>query len=87
MKEKIILIGCEEEVLGTWNGTWGKDMWNEMNEECEVGMEFEEWSPGEEQGDGWKIYESDGWGALVVDAGKDWRKCKKEYWKMVLKKY
>jgi hypothetical protein len=86
MKE-IILIGGENEVLGEWFGVWGKEMWNEMNEDCEVGMEFEEWSEGEEKGDGWKIYESDGMGVLVVDEGKDWKKCKKEYWKMVLRKY
>lgn len=83
---KIILIGGENEVLGEWVGAWGKEMWNEMNEDCEVGMEFEEWSEGEEEGDGWKIYESDGLGVLVVDEGKDWKKCKREYWKMVLRK-
>jgi hypothetical protein len=84
---KIILIGNENEVLGEWEGAWGEEIWSEMNVECEVGVEFGEWSEGEEKGDGWRIYECDGLGVLVVDGEKDWKKCKKEYWKMVLKKY
>lgn len=86
MKE-IILIDIDNNILGNWSGMWGKEIWSEMNEDCELGVKFEEWSEGEEKGDGWKIYEYDGMGVLVVDEGKDWKKCKKEYWKMVLRKY
>jgi hypothetical protein len=86
MKE-IILIDGNNKVCGVWSGEWNKEVWSVINKEGEVGMEFEEWSEGEEEGDGWKIYESDGMGVLVVDEGKDWKKCKKEYWKMVLRKY
>jgi hypothetical protein len=86
MKE-LILIDSDNNILGNWAGTWGKEIWDVMNEDCEVGVEFGEWSEGEEKGDGWKIYECDGMGVLVVDEGKDWKKCKKEYWEMVLRKY
>ena len=53
---KIILIGNENEVLGEWEGVWGEEIWSEMNEECEVGVEFKEWSEGEPNWIGCKRY-------------------------------
>jgi len=53
----------------------------------EMGVKFEDWSKEEEEGEGWKVFGYDGLGVLVCEVDKDEKKCVREYWKMVKRKY
>lgn len=84
---KIIILGDGINIIGKFNGEWNEEGWKKIDEEMELGMKFEEWGKEDEEGDGWKVYGYDGLGVMVCDVEKDEKKCMKEYWEMVKRKY
>lgn len=84
---KIIILGDGINIIGKFNGEWNEEGWKKIDEEMELGMKFEEWGKEDEEGDGWKVYGYDGLGVMVCDVEKDEKKCVKEYWEMVKRKY
>jgi hypothetical protein len=82
---KIIILGDGINIIGKFNGEWNEKGWKKIDEEMEMGVKFEEWGKEDEEGDGWKVYGYEG--VLVCDVEKDEKKCLKEYWKMVMRKY
>jgi len=84
---KIIILGDGSNIIGEFVGVWCKGEWEKIDEEMEMGVEFEDWSKEEEEGEGWKVFGYDGLGVLVCEVDKDEKKCVREYWKMVKRKY
>jgi hypothetical protein len=84
---KIIILGDGSNIIGEFVGVWCKGEWEKIDEEMEMGVEFEDWGKEEEEGEGWKVFGYDGMGVLVCDVKKDGKKCVREYWKMVKSKY
>jgi len=84
---KIIVLNMVNEILGVWMGLWNVEMWVEIEKELELGVEFNDWGKEEEEGEGWEVYGYDGLGVLVCGVDVDEKKCVREYWKMVKRKY
>lgn len=84
---KIIILGDGINIIGKFNEEWNEKGWKKIDEELELGVKFGEWCKEDEEGDGWKVYGYDGLGVMVCDVEKDEKKCVKEYWKMVKRKY
>lgn len=85
--KKIIILGLTNEILGEFAGVWSKGVWDKIEKEVELGVEFEWWGKEDEEGDGWEMYGYDGLGVLLCDVDKDERKCMKEYINLVKRKY